>query len=271
MARRGVGISSLQRHLDSSQSYSSLSTSLAEQQSQTLQAQLQTFQSTLSSFSSTHRQKILSSPSFRHAFSQLCAELGVDPLGGGSKGLWDKLGVGEWYYALGVQVVDVCLRARDRGGGLVALEEVLSGVELLRNPSRNPRTALAQKGSVSRADIAQAIKTLEPLGCGYALLELGPGSTVVRCSPGGLDRDSLVVVAAASELIPTSGQQAGAVTRDQVWEHASREGDKAWTMDRVDRALEKAVVADGLAWVDDQAPGTGKLYWVPALFDFGGE
>ncbi len=270
MARRHTGLSSLQRHLDNNQSYSSLSTDIHQQRQASLKSQLETFQSALSKFSSTHRSKILSSPEFRQAFSQMCAELGVDPLGGGQKGIWDKLGLGDWYYALGVQIVDVCLKARDRGGGLVALEEVITGVELLRNPTRNP--AATARGAVSKSDVKRAIEALEPLGCGYAVIELGPGSAVVRCSPLALDRDSLVVVEAASALVPREAAKAGAVTRDEVWQFTRRGSvEKGWTLDRVDQAFEKAVKVDGLAWVDDQAPGAGALYWVPALFDFGAE
>lgn len=270
MARRHTGLSSLQRHLDNNESYSSLSTTVQQQQQATLKSQLHTFQSALSNFSSTHRAKIASSPEFRQAFSQMCSELGVDPLGGGQKGMWDKLGVGDWYYALGVQIVDVCLKARERGGGLVALEEVITGVELLRNPTKSP-DAIA-RGKVTKSDIKRAIETLEPLGCGYAVLELGPGSTVVRCLPGGLDRDSLVVVEAASALVPRDKAKAGAVGGEEVYAFTRRDGvAQGWTMDRVDQAVDKAVKVDGLAWVDDQAPGPGALYWVPALFDFGGE
>lgn len=257
MSRRNAGLSSLQRHLDSTSSYSTLSTSLSTQQASTLSSQLSLFQSSLSKFSTSHRAQIASSPSLRAHFSQLCAELGVDPLGGGAKGLWDKLGVGDWYYALGVQVVDVCLRARERGGGLVALEEVIAKVGVLRSGGGK-----GVGNEVTEGDVRRAIETLDPLGCGYKLLEVG-GRKVVQCYPLGLDRDSLVVVEVASR----TGR--GAVGKDEVYSAKRGEG---WTMDRVERALEKAVMSDGMAWIDEQASrtaGAGAEYWVPALFDFG--
>ncbi|GAA5917624.1 hypothetical protein JCM5296_002146 [Sporobolomyces johnsonii] len=67
-------------------------------------------------------------PDLLHPLSELCAELDVDLLGGGAKGPWDKIGVGDWRYSLSVQAVDVCLKARERGGGLVPLDEVLREV-----------------------------------------------------------------------------------------------------------------------------------------------
>ncbi|GAA5872303.1 hypothetical protein JCM8547_004806 [Rhodosporidiobolus lusitaniae] len=261
MSRRAAGYSSLQRHLDTSSSYSSLSSSLAAQQSSTLASQLSTFQSALQTFSSTHRQKILSSPSFRTHFSQLCAELGVDPLGGGGKGLWDKVGLGDWYHALGVQVVDVCLRARERGGGFVPLEEVLREVKKLRGGGGGQGGKVAGQGEVSEADVQRAVEALEPLGSGYAILVLpSSGKKVVRCSPGSLDRDSLVVVEAAQ----STGR--GAVTLEELRAFAG-----GWEGERAERALEKAVMEDGMVWVDEQAgDGDGGLggreWWAPGLF-----
>ncbi|POY75782.1 hypothetical protein BMF94_1095 [Rhodotorula taiwanensis] len=275
MARRTAGISSLQRHLDTAENWNSLGTSLAEQQTASLSAQLATFQQALSRFSSLHRQQILSSPSFRTHFSQLCQELGVDPLGGGAKGLWDKMGVGDWYYALGVQVVDVCLAKRERGGGLVALDEVLHGVRRLRNvggaisaPKSNSATVTSSSADVTESDIQRAIEALEPLGCGYTILTIGgapntPGARkVVRCAPGGLDRDSLVVVEAAS----LTGR--GAITREELFDARRDKGQ--WGMERVDRALEKALMDDGTVWLDEHLVGAHgaveRDYYAPGLF-----
>ncbi|BGP38700.1 ESCRT II complex subunit Dot2 [Rhodotorula kratochvilovae] len=266
MSRRAAGLSSLERYLDQSQSYNSLGSSLAAQQSASLSSQLATFQAALSSFSSQHRAKILSSPSFRTHFSQLCAELGVDPLGGGAKGLWDKIGVGDWYYALGVQVVDVCLRVRERSGGMVALDEVIREVVKLRSgggaasaAAKGKKGAPAQSEVITEADVQRAIEALEPLGCGYAILRVG-GKKVVRCAPGALDRDSMVVVEAAS----ASGR--GVVTRENLQAFTARDGAVPWDVDRVEQALEKALMDDGMVWVDEQPGSSTREYWALGLF-----
>ncbi|KAK4050157.1 ESCRT II complex subunit Dot2 [Microbotryomycetes sp. JL201] len=278
MSRRGVGYSSLQRHIDTANSYTTLSTSLAQQQTQALESSLATFQQALSSFSTHHRQKILSSPEFRTHFSQLCNELGVDPLGGASKGIWDKVGLGDWYFALGVQIVDVCLQLRDRAGGLVALDEVIQNVTALRTgqtrqprlPPSASRTNLhktlplappAATADISEADVHRAIEALEPLGSGYAIMHVG-NRKVVRCAPGGLDNDSLVVVEAAGDKGTTQGK----VSLADVKAFTDALG-MAWTLGRIERAVDKAVTDEGIAWIDDQASG-GREYYVPALFDF---
>lgn len=278
MARRAAGLSSLQRHLDSADHYTTLGTSLAAQQAATLSSNLSTFQAALSRFSSHHRQKILSNPEFRTHFSALCAELGVDPLGGGSKGLWDKMGLTDWYYALGVQVVDVCLRVRERGGGLVALDEVIREVQKLRSgkpvksvggpkaagptPLESAAPPAPAASEITEADVQRAIEALEPLGCGYAILTVG-SKKVVRCAPGQLGRDSLVAVEAASST------RRGAVTADELREYSGRDGGAAWDVDRVERALDKALMDDGMLWVDEQAGDAVYVqrdYYAPGLF-----
>lgn len=194
------------------------------------------------------------------------------------------MGVGDWYYTLGVQIVDVCLHARERSGGLVALEEVIRAVTVLRRGNTTGKVlgggATSSTSAVSRLssslgpststteisanDVQRAIAALEPLGCGYSLIEVG-GRKVVRCYPGGLDQDSLVVVEAAGE--PGVGR--GAVSIDEVYVY-TRKTRSGWTVERVERALEKALMDDAMVWIDEQAgqSGDGKEYYVPALFDF---
>ena len=44
----------------------------------------------------------------------MCASIGVDPLAS-SKGFWSEmLGVGDFYYELGVQIVEVCMASSHR-------------------------------------------------------------------------------------------------------------------------------------------------------------
>jgi ESCRT-II complex subunit VPS22 len=42
-----------------------------------------------------------------------------------NKGFWSELlGVGDFYYELGIQIIGVCLSTRGRNGGLVELGEL---------------------------------------------------------------------------------------------------------------------------------------------------
>lgn len=253
--RRNVGISSLNRTAQSQADFSLLSESLLKEQSDTLATQLVQFQSTIAQFSTQHHKKIKSSPVFRDHFSTLCRELGVDPLGNGQKGIWDKLGLGDWYHALAVQIIQVCLVARERNGGLMTLKEVIEGVHDLRDPKRIGGEAT----KVTENDLRRALETLSPLEAGYEIIVIA-SQTLLRCTPGQLASDSSVIVQAA--------EKRGRITRDQLKEFTRGAGGKeGWTRDRVERGLDNAVMVDGLLWIDEQ---DGKVeYWVPALFDFG--
>lgn len=290
--RRNVGLSSLSQQSAALGAYSSLSSTLSEQQLSSLQSQLATFQTALRNFANKHRAKILQDPVFRTHFSDMCNQLGVDPLGsGGRKGIWDYLGVGEWTYSLAVQVVDVCLRNRERSGGLMDLDEVIRGVARLRSGSGDSisssissistapsvskaRSAISlskatkpsdsvSTASVTESDVIRAINALEPLGCGYSIIKVG-NKRMVRSVAAEFDTDSLSIVEAAADI------GSGSITISQLREWTANKAQPAgpgWTTRRAENALEKALMGDGLVWVDDQGEGE-LLYWMPSLFDF---
>jgi ESCRT-II complex subunit VPS22 len=86
--------------------------------------QLEGFRGKLEEFASKHRNEIRKDPAFRKQFQDMCASIGVDPLAS-SKGFWSQvLGVGDFYYELGIQVVEVCLATSHRNGGLITLGEL---------------------------------------------------------------------------------------------------------------------------------------------------
>jgi len=261
--RRNVGLSSLARRDESLASYSSLSNSITAAQVDVLSAQMTTFKNALRLFASKHRGTIARDPNFRAQFAKMCSELGVDPLGGGQKGLWDYVGVGEWTYALAVQVVDVCIASRERNGGLMEIDEVLRAVAWLREGDDRLPKALKTKssaGAVTSADIVRAIKSLEPLGCGYTILDVG-GRRMVRSLPAEFDLDSLVLLECAAELpVPK-------VSYDSLASFTRRREGGQWTNDRIYLTFDKALLIDGLVWIDTQADQPE--YWVPALIDFG--
>lgn len=255
--RRNVGISGLQRQSESLASYSQLGESISNAQLTQLEGQLKTFQAALRNFATKHRSKIISDPVFRQHFSTMCAEMGVDPLGAGKKGVWDYLGVSDWTYGLAVQVVDVCLQTRERNGGLIEMRQLLQGVTRLRTGSD---TAATDRSAITTNDIARAIKALESLGCGYQIITLeGSSEKLVRSVPQAFDTDSLVLLECAAHL----GK--GYVTEQDLVDYTR--STKAWVLQRAVSALNKALLEDGLVWVDEQATG-GRQYWVPSLLAF---
>ena len=54
----------------------------------------------------------------------MCSTIGVDPLAS-SKGFWSEmLGFGDFYYELGVQIIEVCMATSHKTGGLMELGEL---------------------------------------------------------------------------------------------------------------------------------------------------
>ncbi len=75
------------------------------------------------------RSDIRQDPVFRAQFHTMCANVGVDPLAS-NKGMWAQLlGFGDFYYELGVQIVEACLATRAYNGGFMELGSLRSAVQ----------------------------------------------------------------------------------------------------------------------------------------------
>lgn len=244
MQRRGPGLAAFERHTQSLASYAELSTSLNATQVASLHSQLEHFRAQLSRFAIEHRQQILKDPPFRHQFTRMCAEIGVDPLAGPKRGGWwtEVLGVvGDWQYELGVQIVDICVSTRERNGGMVEMGELLRLLTKLRGGT----------GKVTEEDVVQSIKTLKPLGAGYEIIDVG-GRKMIRSVVKELDNDGAVVLGLAQQK-----DVGGKVTEKLLVDL------RGWEYQRARAALENMLLRDGLCWVDDQDP-EGKSYWLPS-------
>ncbi|CAL1698858.1 unnamed protein product [Somion occarium] len=240
----GVGLAAFDRQQLSQRSFAELSSELSQAQVDLLHAQLDQFRTALVRFASTHRDSIRRDPNFRHAFQQMCAKIGVDPLAGPRKGGWwaEILNLGDWQYELGVQIVDVCVSTRERNGGLIEMGELVRLVSKLRGVAG---------GVIAEDDVIRSIKTLKPLGAGYEVIDVGSGKKMVRSVPMQLDEDQAVVLAIAN-------QEGGRVSEQLL---VSR---KAWMPERAKAALENMLLRDGLCWLDDQDEVNGVAYWVPS-------
>jgi ESCRT-II complex subunit VPS22 len=92
---------------------------------------------------------------FRAQFHKMCANCGVDPLAS-NKGFWaELLGFGDFYYELGVQIVEACLSSRAQNGGLCELRHLMQAVLKRRGGAAAP---------VSEDDVLRAIERLRVLG-----------------------------------------------------------------------------------------------------------
>ncbi|XP_019636222.1 PREDICTED: vacuolar-sorting protein SNF8-like [Branchiostoma belcheri] len=239
MRRRGVGAGAIAKKKLAEARYKDRGTEIAADQLAQMSKQLETFQKHLEEFATKHKDDIRRNAEFRRQFQEMCAAVGVDPLASG-KGFWSEmLGIGDFYYELGVQIVEVCLATKPRNGGLIMLDELR---ERIAGKSR-------ARQDVSNDDLLRAIKKLKVLGSGFTAIPVGGGRYLVQSVPGELNMDHTTVLQLA--------EGSGFVSESSIVSKLR------WEKERAQRVLDH-MVKEGLAWVDDQAP-EGRQYWFPAL------
>ncbi|CAA3014534.1 vacuolar sorting-associated 22 homolog 1 [Olea europaea subsp. europaea] len=170
----------------------------------------------------------------------MCAKVGVDPLAS-NKGFWaELLGIGDFYYELGVQIVDICLATRPHNGGLISLEDLC---RLLGQRRKGAREA------ISEDDCLRAISKLKVLGNGFEVISVGK-KKLVRSVPTELNKDH-------NEILELAQGQ-GFVTVDEVQKRFS------WSSGRATDALE-TLLEEGLAMIDDGHRDGRRRYWFPCV------
>ncbi|KAI0037232.1 winged helix DNA-binding domain-containing protein [Vararia minispora EC-137] len=249
--RGGAGLAGLERLQQSQRSFATLSSQLSRAQIDNLHAELAHFRAALTHFATNHRADIRRDPTFRRAFTQMCAQLGVDPLAGPRKGGWweDALGLGDWQAELAVQIVDVCVSTRERNGGLIDMTDLVRLVSRMRG---------VDGGAITEDDVVRSLKALRPLGAGYEVVDFGDGRKMVRSVAKELDADQMAVLA-------ISQAHGGRVDAQMLVEQ------RGWTPERARAVLNIMLLKDGTCWLDDQdgPNGDGVAYWVPATMQWG--
>merc|ERR1711894_116425 len=242
MRRRNVGIKAIQKEKRNAELLKDKGNVLQENAFAEMTQQTETFKSKLEDFAHDHKNEIRKDPEFRRHFQEMCASVGVDPLAS-SKGFWSEmLGFGDFYYELSVQIVEVCMAASHRTGGLMDVGELRQRLIKSRSKSKNQ--------DISTDDIIRAIKKLKILGNGFTLIPLGGDKYLVQSVPGELSMDQTVILQKAEG---NGGQVSVSFLRKNL----------EWEEDRSNRALDR-LLSDGLAWVDTQ--NSEKLYWIPSIF-----
>ncbi|XP_003383211.1 PREDICTED: vacuolar-sorting protein SNF8-like [Amphimedon queenslandica] len=242
MASRRRGIGAIDKSRIDKAKFAAKGTEIADLQLSHIAGQLETFKKHLEEFASKHKNEIRKNPEFRNHFQQMCARIGVDPLAS-SKGFWAQtLGVGDFYYELGVQIIEICLATRERNGGLMTFEELKKHVTKSGSKTRQ---------DVSEEDLARAIKKLRVLGGGFTVIPVG-GRRLVQSVPGELNMDHTAVLQKAES---TAFISKSVLINELKWSEV-----------RAQSVLDH-LVREGMAWIDDQASDGERLYWFPGLFE----
>lgn len=244
--RRGPGIQGIQRNALAKGSYRQAGTKIQASDLDTVKQQMAVFHEALEDFAKKHRKDINRNPEFRKHFQDMCVRIGVDPLAS-NKGFWSNLlGVGDFYYELGVQIVEVCYNTRSRNGGLIEVGELRTHLEKMRGKNSQ---------AISEDDVERAVKTLKTLEGGFAVVTIGR-QKMVQSVPTELSQDHTSIL----ELAQAQAKKDGSafVTRGGVCTALK------WTPDRAGKAI-ALLVREGMAWCDDQHESKERAFWFPSL------
>jgi len=241
--RRRAGLGAIQKKKLDAEKFKNKADELAETQLADLSSQLQTFQTNLETFAREHKHEIKKDPKFRKHFQEMCASIGVDPLASG-KGFWSNmLEIGDFYYELAVQIVEVCMAHAEKTGGMMELGDIKQ--KLIKSRGRS-----AVHQEITTEDLLISTKKLKILGNGFTVIGLGSGRHLVQSVPGELSSDQILVLEEAES-------NNGCVTISSLHQN------KSWDYNRIDIVMSK-MVGEGLVWLDSKS--TEKTYWVPSIF-----
>lgn len=242
--RRKAGVGAIHKQKLEQEKYKDKGNEIQENELEQMTKQLDVFRVNLEEFAGKYKNEIRKNAQFRRQFQGMCASIGVDPLASG-KGFWSVLGIGDFYYELGVQIVEVCLATNDKNGGLISLDELRTRLIKARGKSK-------QHQEISVDDLLCAAKKLKIFGNGFSVVPIGKGNYMVQSIPGELSMDHTAV------LQQVASSSKASVSVSDLCEKL------LWKNDRAEKALEH-MLKEGLAWVDFQDPGE-VLYWFPSMF-----
>ena len=264
--RRTPGLSSLSSRGLQNHHYTTHGATLRTRNADSLSTQLSVFQSLLHSFAVTHSKDIRANPAFRAEFARMCSALNIDFLAssyhrdsttfkdgsssnskagsgiGTGESIWAQLlggSVNDFYFNLGVLIVEECRATRAENGGLISVSDLQSRI--------SNSTRIGGSMEVSDDDIKRAVDSLAPLGSCFSIMTIGHRS-LIRSVPKELNTDQSTVLEAIQVL--------GYVTVSMLQLNLGWERPRA-------HAVVEDLMADSLVWVDTQA-GENE-YWSPAF------
>ena len=148
------------------------------------------------------------------------------------------LGIGDFYYELAVQIVEICFSMRAETGGLLEMSFLISKLKRMRG----------NKLEITEEDVERSIRTLEPLGSGYKIIKLNT-RTFVQSVPRELSHDQ-------SNLLRQASEQGGKVSYEIF--------SATWSMERFESTV-SALLSEGLVWVDSKTSNIRPDYWIASF------
>ncbi|XP_072389853.1 vacuolar-sorting protein SNF8 [Diabrotica undecimpunctata] len=241
--RRGIGVGAIRKEKLEQERYRGKGNEIQEGQFGQMTKQMEVFKTNLEDFATKHKNEIRKNPEFRKQFQEMCASIGVDPLSSG-KGFWSVLGIGDFYYELAVQIVEVCLSTTAKNGGLISLDELRTRLIKARGQSKTHQ-------EITKDDLIRAARKLKIFGNGFNVIPMGKDKYMVQSVPGELNMDHSV-------LLQQAEKNKACVSASHLINELN------WERQRAEKALEH-MINQGLAWIDSQLPEEPQYYF-PSLY-----
>jgi ESCRT-II complex subunit VPS22 len=162
--RRGVGVKALKQRTEQASSFATVAENSRKEKLAHVKQCLETFHTAISEFALKYRDKINKDPEFRQHFHRMCNLIHIDPLAS-SKGFWASvLGIGDYYYSLSIQIVQVAMQTRKINGGIMPLTELL---DILKEKMKSRNLV-----RVTEEDCIRAVDKLACLGNGFRIVNV---------------------------------------------------------------------------------------------------
>jgi ESCRT-II complex subunit VPS22 len=244
--RRGKGIAAISQKQRIEEKLKEQGDKIEEDKLIKTQEEMKIFKENLELFAAKYKDKINTNPAFRKQFNDMCKSIGVDPLKS-RKGFWaELLGVGDFYYELGVQIIEICMQSRDLNGGFMEMDTIVSQLTQKRG---------IQAEVITSNDVERAIQKLSILGSGFSILTIA-NRQIVQSVSVELSCDHTTIMGLA--------QSNGGYFS---FEYAKQE--LKWNKERIYLSI-KFLLQEGMVWLDTQDSTHQNLYWFPsiALLDY---
>jgi ESCRT-II complex subunit VPS22 len=228
--RRKVGVAAIKSRQEDKEKYSKVGVILETEKFSSVKETLESFKTNLAEFARKHRDRINDDPEFRQQFHQMCVSVGVDPLASG-KGFWaDLLGIGDFYYELGVKILQICLQTRSMNGGIISLKELLVRLQSF------PGTQRGSPIAINKEDVYRALEKVEVLGNGLRVVVLPSKEKILISIPMEINMDHELLINVAFE-------NNGCVSKDQFLRT------QGWSLERLHRVVQP-LLDESAIWID---------------------
>lgn len=204
------------------------------------QDEMNIFKQNLELFAIKYKDRICTNPTFRKQFNDMCKSIGVDPLKS-KKGFWAEiLGIGDFYYDLGIQIIEICMLTREVNGGFIEMDLLIATLAKKRG----------QDELITSSDVERSIQKLSVLGNGFKILKMGKRE-IVQSVGVELSSDHTTLMELAQN-------------NDGYFSLESAQENLKWTPERITISI-NFFMQEGMVWLDAQDPSGKKYYWFPNI------